>query len=292
MRKYDFKANPTLVDEIVEELSEDQRLKPFFLKHDITSEVIEDAVNELVTFREEIKRCDDCPGLHACKQDTTGMQPVLKYRRGRIALEYQPCHYMRAKDKQMESKHRINALYMPKMILDATLEDFYMNTKERNDLYKKIIGITNQYAKGESVKGLYLHGRYQIGKTYTLAAIANRFCTMGYEVIIAYYPDLAREMKSSIKTGTLEERIAQLKTVDVLLLDDIGGEMFSAWIRDEILGPILQYRLLDEKPTFFSSNLPLNELSKYFISTDQQQEKIKGFRIIERIKKLTEPFNM
>ncbi len=292
MRKYDFKSNPALVDDIIEELSEDEVLKPFFMQHDISSEVIEDALNELLVYRDEIKRCENCPGLHACTQDTEGMQPVLKYKRDQIYLEYQPCHYKVAADKQHESVKRISALYMPRMILNATLEDFYMDTKERKALYQKIIGISNQYAKGERIKGLYLHGRYQIGKTYALASIANRFSKMGYSVTIAYYPDLVRELKSSIQTGTLESRISDLKKTDILLLDDIGGEAFSAWVRDEILGPVLQYRLLDEKPTFFSSNLPLNELSKNFVSTEQQQEKIKGFRIIERIKKLAEPFNM
>ncbi len=292
MRKGDFTKNPSLVDEITESLSEDQTLKPFFIEHDIPSDAIADAVNELLTYKREIGYCENCPGLHACKQDTEGMKPKLTYRNGQIGLEYHPCHYKRAQQKQSMKKNRIDALFMPKMIYDASLEDFYMDTQTRNDLYKKIIGITNQYAKGEKIKGLYLHGRYQIGKTYTLAAIANRFAELGYEGIIAYYPDLVREIKSSIQTGTLEERINKLKTTDVLCLDDIGGEAFSAWIRDEVLGPILQYRLLDEKPTFFSSNLPLKELGKNFVSSQQQQEQIKGFRIIERIKKLSDPFNM
>ncbi len=292
MKKGNFKSNPKLVDEIIESLSEDQTLKAFFIEHDMPSQAIEEAVNELLTFKREIVHCEGCPGLHACGQDTVGIKPKLTYKNGQIGLEYHPCHYKRAKEKQSVKKNRVDALFMPKMIYDASLEDFYLDTQTRNDLYKKIIGITNQYAKGEPIKGLYLHGRYQIGKTYSLAAIANRFAELGYESIIAYYPDLVRELKSSIQTGNLETRINQLKTADILCLDDIGGESFSAWIRDEVLGPILQYRLLDDKPTFFTSNLPLKELSKYLVSSNQQQEQIKGFRVIERIKKLSEPFNM
>jgi len=293
MKKYDrFKDSPELIESITEELSEDQRLKQFFIDNDIPSETIEESLNDLLTYREEIKRCENCPGLHACTQDTLGIQPVLSYRREKIHLEYKPCSYMKAKLKKRRDNKRINALFMPQMIYDATLEDFYMNTNERQDLYKRIIGITNQYASGETIKGLYLHGRYQIGKTYALAAIANRFSELGQSVSVVYYPDLVREIKSAIKTGEVEQRVNQLKTVDVLLLDDIGGEAFSAWVRDEVLGPILQYRLLDNKPTFFSSNVPPDELGKYYVSNDQQQEKIKGYRIIERIKKLADAFNM
>ena len=293
MKKYNrFEDNPQLIESITETLSEDGRLKPFFIEHDIPSDVIEDALNELLTYTREIAHCENCPGLHACKQDTTGMQPVLAYRRGQIFLEYQPCSELKAHQAKRRTSKRIDALFMPKMIYEATLEDFYMDTPERQDLYKRIIGLTNQYDQGESIKGLYLHGRYQIGKTYALAALANQFSHLGANVIIVYYPDLVREIKSAIKTGEVEARITRLKSADILLLDDIGGESFSPWIRDEVLGPILQYRLLDEKPTFFSSNVPLSELGKYYISNDQQQEKIKGYRIIERIKNLTSPINM
>ena len=39
--------------------------------------------------------------------------------------------------------------------------------------------------------------------------------------------------------------------VPVLILDDIGSEMNTQWVRDEVLGPILQFRMLEELPTFF-----------------------------------------
>ena len=38
----------------------------------------------------------------------------------------------------------------------------------------------------------------------------------------------------------------QLKEAEILILDDLGGEMSSAFIRDEVLSPILQERMLQE----------------------------------------------
>ncbi len=292
MKKLNFKENPNLIDEITESLAQDSELEAFFIKHDIGTQTIEESLSELLIYKKENARCVPCKGLDQCTQETRGMRPVLRYRREKITLEYKPCEYAIAHEKRRESKDRINALYLPKMIFEATLQDFHMDTEARKRLYQKIMGLSNQYAKGETIKGLYIHGRYQIGKTYTLAAIANRFSELGYEVLIAYYPDLVREIKSAISKGNLEERINALKTVDILCLDDIGGEAFSEWIRDEVLGPVLQYRLLDQKPTFFSSNVPTEELASNFISTDQQTEKIKGYRIIERIRALSETINM
>ena len=82
--------------------------------------------------------------------------------------------------------------------------------------------------------------------------------------------------------------ISKLKSAEILMLDDIGGESYSAWVRDEILGPILQHRLLDDMPTFFSSNASIKELGKYFQNSDSNMEKMKAFRILTRIKELTE----
>ncbi len=292
MRRYGFTRHPGLVERLVEELSENERLKDFFIEHDLSSETIEEHLGEFLTFREERALCDDCPGLSSCRQDTSGMQPGLIYTRGRPKLAYHPCVYLREAQAAREQQQRFEALYVPRMVMEATLEDFHMDSETRTKLYHQLMALTNQYHKGESIKGLYLHGRYQVGKTYALGALANRFTFLGHRALLAYYPDLVRELKSSIQTGNLESLVNRLKHVEILLLDDIGGESYSQWVRDEVLGPILQHRLLDDKPTFFSSNVPVKELAKHLINNEQQLEQLKAYRIVERIKRLSDPFNM
>ena len=72
-----------------------------------------------------------------------------------------------------------------------------------------------------------------------------------------------------------------------MLLDDIGAENCSAWARDEVLGPILQYRMESHLPTFFTSNLTIEELETSLAATATGVDKVKARRIIERIKQLT-----
>ena len=38
------------------------------------------------------------------------------------------------------------------------------------------------------------------------------------------------------------------------MLDDIGSESMTSWMRDEVLGRILNYRMHKGLPTFFTSN--------------------------------------
>ena len=77
------------------------------------------------------------------------------------------------------------------------------------------------------------------------------------------------------------------KKAPLLLIDDIGAENITVWARDEVLGPILQYRMEADLPTFFTSNLSLEELEKHFSTTTSKEEKINSRRIMERIEYLT-----
>ena len=42
----------------------------------------------------------------------------------------------------------------------------------------------------------------------------------------------------------------EIKQAEVLILDDIGAEQSTPWVRDEILQVILQYRMQEDLPTF------------------------------------------
>ena len=292
MKPLPFRSNPDLIEELTEQISDDPELKDFFIKHDIRYEIIQSNLNALLIYQNERDYCAPCQGLDECKQDVRGHKPVLKFEDNQIRLLYQACDYELEAEKKRAHQARIHALYMPKMIYEARLSDFHLNTQLRKDLYHKIMHIMNQFKLKEPVKGLYLYGPYQQGKTYTLGAIANHCSQLGKDVLITYYPDLVRELKSSIREGSLESRVQTLKEVDILLLDDIGGDALNEWIRDEVLGPILQHRLLDQLPTFFSSNLSLDDLAKTLASGTQQSDLIKGYRIVERIRALTESFKM
>ena len=78
-----------------------------------------------------------------------------------------------------------------------------------------------------------------------------------------------------------------MKNTPLLLLDDIGAEYLTSWGRDEVIEPILQYRMDQGLPTFFTSNFTVSELEKHFATTSNNIDKVKARRIIERIKQLS-----
>ena len=292
MEKLRYKGERIDKEETIEGLFEDPVLSNFFIDNDLNNEIIEDNLPKLLSFKTEKDNCLECLGLHECKQDNIGLKPNLISEDERIRIYYKECNFVLNKKARDRKKQLINAMYMPEMVLKADLDDYRNDTKNRMEIYRYMMKFLNFLSRGDIMKGMYLTGKYQEGKTYTLAALAKELTRRNHSVILAYYPDLSREVKSTISGGGLEVLINKLKVVDILMLDDIGGESQSSWVRDEVLGPILQHRLLDNKPTFFSSNVPRKGLPMFMVSNDQVAEKSKAYRVHARIESLTEEFNM
>ena len=90
----------------------------------------------------------------------------------------------------------------------------------------------------------------------------------------------------------MEKLLLELKKVDVLMLDDLGGENNTAFVRDEILGPILQYRMNEELPVFATSNYNFLQLVEHFADTSLETDKLKAGRILQRIQYLMNPVEL
>lgn len=71
------------------------------------------------------------------------------------------------------------------------------------------------------------------------------------------------------------------------MIDDIGADSVSSWIRDEVLGVILQFRMQEQLPTFFSSNFSMKDLEKHLAITKSSEEPIKAQRIMQRVQYLS-----
>jgi primosomal protein DnaI len=122
--------------------------------------------------------------------------------------------------------------------------------------------------------------------------LAKELTKKQVKVIIVYYPDLVRTIKSYITTSNFEPLINRLKYIDVLMLDDVGAENNSGFIRDEVLGPILQFRRDANLPVCMSSNYDFDLLQKHFSETKEEINQTKSGRIIERIKSLMTPIKL
>ena len=198
--------------------------------------------------------------------------------------------YKKKLDKDTEYQNNISLFDMPKAILEASMKNIYTDDKNRLDAIKWLTTFIKKYENNENCKGLYLAGNFGCGKTYLISAMFNELAKKGVKSVTVYYPEFLRELKGRFGED-YNEVFNKVRKAPLLLLDDIGAETVTNWNRDEILGSLLQYRMQEGLPTFFTSNNTIKELEEHLIGSDSEG-RVKSRRIIERIKYLTDEIIM
>lgn len=239
----------------------------------------------------EFSRCKGCRGLEECKNKMKGYMYTPNAVNNKLIFSYKACPYQEKKEHELKYQENVFLFEVPKKVKEASLKDLYKNDKNRIQFMKYVKTFVDEFTENKKTKGIYLHGSYGTGKTYLIAALFNELAKKNIKSAIIYVPEFLRLLKSSFGED-FEEKYDYIKKVPLLLLDDIGAEYLTAWARDEILGTILQYRMDEDLPTFFTSNLNLKQLQEHFSNSNQGKEEIKGRRIIERIKYLANEFEL
>ncbi|MBS4191562.1 primosomal protein DnaI [Bacillus sp. FJAT-49705] len=266
-------------------------VKAFLKSHEdqLTDSMIERSLVKLYEYCNLSKECNKCPSLDGCVNFMKGYHPKLVIQRGSIDIHYDTCPRKIVEDEKRKNEKLIQSLYVPKDIIEASFASIYKDA-ERIDAVKKAASFSMNYTPGSRQKGLFFHGKFGVGKSYLLGAIANELAKKKISSMIVYVPELFRELKNSIADSTLNEKIERIKKAPVLMFDDIGAETMSSWTRDEVLGPILQFRMQESLPTFFTSNFDFQELEHHLTYSQRgEEEKMKAKRVMERIKYLAEP---
>ena len=269
----------------------DKDFKDYVDNLDVSSDVLINYTASIEDAVKEKKACKDCPGLKNCPNTLKGhVYTALKDNNG-LNFSYIPCNKLIKEENTYAYKKNITCFDLPKEISEASFSKAYRDDNKRLPIFKYFKEFMDSYLKDKKGKGLYLSGSFGSGKTYLVAALFNELAKKNISSALVYYPELLRSLKSSFGSD-YEEKFDFIKTVPLLLLDDIGAENTTSWSRDEVLGPILQYRMEEELPTFFTSNLTLSELEVSLSITNSGTEKVKAKRIIERIKQLTVPLEL
>ncbi|MCF3942562.1 primosomal protein DnaI [Oceanobacillus alkalisoli] len=284
-RSESFKEN---YQKMKQELLQDAEIKEFLAIHpELGQEEIDKSLIKLYEYKSQSKQCDQCASFGQCINMVQGYSPILQVTGDEIHIRYEKCHSRLLAEKEQEQNKLIQSLYMPKEILEARLSDID-NDSSRTQVLLKIFDFLEQAKQEIPKKGLYLHGIFGVGKTFLLGALANELKKYNISSTIIYMPEFVREMKASLKDDSVNKKMDLFKTTDILMLDDIGAEMHSAWFRDEILSSILQYRMMEGLPVFFTSNYNLEQLETHLATTRTGVETLKAARIIERIQQVSD----
>jgi len=136
--------------------------------------------------------------------------------------------------------------------------DVGVTTQQRHSLQQAKLsaqGFVRDYP-GSSEKGLLFMGPSGVGKTHLAVAALKELIQRGHGGLFCDYRELLKEIQASYNPASesTEMKILDpIRTVETLVLDDLGASKPSDWVRD-IVGIILNARYNENRTTIVTTN--------------------------------------
>ncbi|MFC2694437.1 MAG: primosomal protein DnaI [Lactobacillus sp.] len=213
-----------------------------------------------------------------------GYVPHLIVNGNSIDLTFSPDARMLAQQADRRRQQRLELIALPKRLRNVSFKDLDIQENDgRFNAISQAIKFTADYQQNQHAKGFYLPGDFGVGKTMILAAMANRLAAQGTRVVFLHVPTFIADLSKHIQDGTVGQEVDRLAQAPVVIFDDIGAETLSQWARDDVLGVILQQRMDNVLPTFFSSNFDQKALARHFEETRGNVDPVKAQRLMQRV---------
>lgn len=146
---------------------------------------------------------------------------------------------------------------------------FYAEPQAMAEKVEKCRQFIRQLKEGQAQNNIILLGDVGRGKTHLSIAMANAALANGNTVIykrIDDLLDLIREYKYDRESGGEQGEgfeLEQLKTCDLLVIDDLGAETVTSFAINQ-LRIIIEERNMRAKPWIVNTNLDLNEIQSVY----------------------------
>ena len=270
--------------DLVQKIMKDPDVAAFIQQESLTPEELNRSIskfNQYITERDKFLRGDT-------DYIAKGYKPILVMNHGYADVSYEETPELIAAEKEAAIKNRLKLINLPASLKKASLAQVDLDDLERLPVFEKLLAFVEQYPT--ILKGLYLYGDFGVGKSFMVAALAHDLSEKrGVSSTLLHYPSFVIDVKNAIGDGNVKTLVDEIKLSEVLILDDIGAEQSTAWVRDEILQVILQYRMQENLPTFFTSNFNFEELEQHFAKGKHgNDETWEARRVMERIRYLAE----
>ena len=270
--------------DLVQKIMKDPDVAAFIQQESLTPEELNRSIskfNQYITERDKFLRGDT-------DYIAKGYKPILVMNHGYADVSYEETPELIAAEKEAAIKNRLKLINLPASLKKVSFADVDADDEKRFTVFQRLVEFSEAYPHVR--KGLYLYGDFGVGKSFMVAALAHDLSEKrGVSSTLLHYPSFVIDVKNAIGDGNVKTLVDEIKLSEVLILDDIGAEQSTAWVRDEILQVILQYRMQENLPTFFTSNFDFEELELHFAKGKHgNDETWEARRVMERIRYLAE----
>ena len=274
--------------DLTKQILADPRVAGFIQEHGLSQDEIKRSLPKFNQFLVECRKVKEGDVTYIAK----GYEPILTMNEGYADVTYKETRQLKEQQEQEAVSKRINLVSLPQSYRKITFADIALDDVARVDTFEILVDFVANYPSPDQ-KGLYIYGDMGVGKSFMLAAMAHELSeTKKVATTIIHYPSFAIDVRNGIKDSSVKEQIDAVKEAEVLVLDDIGAEQFSSWIRDDVLQVILQYRMIEELPTFFTSNYSFADLEAKLSNGRQGDETWQAKRVMERIRFLAKEVHL
>ena len=270
--------------DLVQKIMKDPDVAAFIQQESLSPEELNRSIskfNQYITERDKFLRGDT-------DYIAKGYKPILVMNHGYADVSYEETPELIAAEKEAAIKNRLKLINLPASLKKVSFADVDADDEKRFTVFQRLVEFSE--ANPHVRKGLYLYGDFGVGKSFMVAALAHDLSEKrGVSSTLLHYPSFVIDVKNAIGDGNVKTLVDEIKLSEVLILDDIGAEQSTAWVRDEILQVILQYRMQEDLPTFFTSNFNFEELEQHFAKGKHgNDETWEARRVMERIRYLAE----
>ena len=257
----------------------------------IDHDILKSYTSSLLDSAEEYEHCKNCKNLLGCKNKITGHCYLPMKNGNGLEFGYKACKKYQKKQEEQKYLENMHLFHVSDELLHASMKDIYKEDRKRFPIFKWEQQFLKKFEKDIHQKGLFLHGSFGSGKSYILAALFHELAKKGNQCAILFWPEFLNHNKG-LYPSEFQLVLEKMKKVPLLLIDDIGAENTTAWSRDDVLMPLLQYRMDHKLATFFTSNLNYEELEEHFSISKNKVDIVKARRLMERMRYLTDEIEL
>lgn len=157
---------------------------------------------------------------------------------------------------------RLRLAGIPARFAGKTFRNFEAKTKA----YRDVLDSARAYAEGfdRTYDGLLMRGRTGSGKTHLAVAILHEAIRRGYTGHYCNFSDLLARIRDTYGDGagvSEGDLLAPIEQADLLVLDDLGAESTTDWVRDRLY-LIVNRRYEGNRPAIITTNCSEEELDR------------------------------